>query len=126
MLIHIDTSAILLPLLLFMGVPLLVIIGLTLTAVFSSDRKRTFRILGTGGNGDAHPCFHRSVVVGMVGVVGGSWIGMVRYAVWDSGGHRSWHLDNLSDDELGRPKAQRRRRAVRGCVTNDFRQVGAV
>ncbi len=48
MLISIDTSAIFLAILIFVGIPLVVIIGAALLWIFSSDRVRVFRVLGTG------------------------------------------------------------------------------
>ena len=48
MLINIDTSAILLAILIFVGVPLSVMIGFTLLWIFSSNRVRVFRALGAG------------------------------------------------------------------------------
>ena len=48
MLINIDTSAILLVMLIFVGFPLAAIIGFTLLWTFSSDRVRAFRAVGTG------------------------------------------------------------------------------
>ena len=48
MLVSIDTSAILLIILIFVGFPLAAIVGFTLLWIFSSDRVRAFRALGTG------------------------------------------------------------------------------